>query len=560
MSGKIQQQLAELYPEDAARAAYESLCARMALAQSRIPAAERETLFAPEDVVLITYGGSLREAGQMPLQSLHQFTAAHLKGIISAIHILPFFPYSSDDGFSVKDFYEVDPELGNWEQIHALGQNFRLMFDAVFNHMSAQSEWFLRYLAGDPEFAGLFRSESPDADLSSVTRPRVSPLLTPFERPNGETVHVWTTFSADQVDFDARDPHTLLRLIDILLFYVENGASMIRLDAIAFLWKEAGTRSIHLPQTHLIIQIMRSVLDEVAPHVVIITETNVPHWENIAYWGDGYNEAQMVYNFTLPPLLLHSMIQANSAPLRDWVNTLTSPSERSSFFNFTASHDGIGLRPVEGLLSEEALQGLIDHTLARGGRVSYRHNADGSQSAYELNVTYVDAITDPAESQDMQVRRFMVSQGIMLALAGVPAIYIHSLLGSHNDQGGVAATGHNRSINRARLDRPTLEAELADSSSFRSQIFSALTRLIALRRQQAAFHPNSAQQALDVHNPAVFALLRGTEEAGILALFNLSGKAQSIHTPQSGVDLISGESYSGQISLAPYQIIWLTLS
>jgi len=557
MTSRIRELLARLYPAEQAEPAYAALLKRMDAAREHVQRVEDRDLFSERDVVLITYGDSVRQPGERPLQTLHRFANERLKGVIPTIHILPFFPYSSDDGFSVQDFYQVNPELGTWQDVQAVGEDFTLMFDAVFNHMSVQSEWFRAFLAGDPAYAGLFRTEAPETDLSMVMRPRVSPLLTPFQRPNGETIHVWTTFSDDQVDFDARYPATLLRLVDVLLYYIERGAAIVRLDAIAFLWKEAGTPSVHLEQTHLIIQLMRAVLDAVAPQVILITETNVPHKENISYWGDGHNEAQMVYNFTLPPLLFHTMVAGDAARLREWVNSLDTPSDRVTFFNFTASHDGIGVRPVEGILTPEELQALIEHVHRRGGLVSYRANADGSKSAYELNITYVDAVTDPAEPLELQVKQFVLTQGVALALAGTPAIYIHSLVGSHDNLEGVRETGRNRTINRAKLAYPELDAELNDPQSFRSQVYRALTELIRQRVSQPAFHPNAHQEALDLGSPAVFALLRGAGAERILAVYNLSGQPQTVPLPFAGHDLLSGQDVRGAATLAAYQMLWI---
>jgi glucosylglycerate phosphorylase len=563
MSEIIREYLSRLYTPEQVGSTYRRLQEIIERRSENLPEVSGDEPFSERDVILITYGNSLRRPDEMPLQTLHRFARGRLSGVISAVHILPFFPYSSDDGFSVQDFYTVDPALGDWDDIERLGGDFDLMFDAVFNHMSAQSDWFRAFLDGDPLYAGLFRTEAPDADLSAVVRPRMHPLLTPFARSDGSSVHVWTTFSADQVDFDARAPETLLRLVDILLFYVEKRARIIRLDAIAYLWKEVGTSCIHLEETHIVIRLMRAVLDMVAPGVLLITETNVPHDENISYFGDGYNEAQMVYNFTLPPLLFHTMLAGRVDKLRAWANTLATPSEQTAFFNFTASHDGIGVRPVEGILTGDELQALIDHTEARGGRVSYRHNNDGTQTPYELNISYVDAMAGPEEPVDMQVKRFMVSQAIALTLAGVPAIYIHSLLGSHNNIEGMLATGHNRTINRARLDYDAIEQALQDRETFRAQVFTRYTDLIRYRIGHTAFHPGAEQRALDVGSEAVFALLRTPAGDGerILGLFNVTNQPQAVDlracVQGSATDLISGVVLADQPTLAPYQVCWL---
>ncbi len=339
--------------------------------------------------------------------------------------------------------------------------------------------------------------------------PATLPLLTDVETAAGPR-RVWTTFSTDQVDLNYAEPEVLLEVIDTLLFYVAQGAEFIRLDAIAFIWKESGTTCIHLPQTHEIIRLMRSVMDLVAPHVAIITETNVPHDENISYFGNGFDEAQMVYNFSLPPLTLFTFQTGNAEVLSKWARTLTLPSAETTFFNFLASHDGIGLTPARGLLTEREVQSMAERVEAVGGFVSYKTNPDGSKSAYELNVNFLDALRDPQNRQeaiDFEVKRFIASQAIMLALRGVPGIYFHSLFGSRNWQKGVEQTGRKRSINREKLHARVLKADLADQESLRHQIFSNYCSLLNARRAEPAFHPNGGQDVLDI-DPAVFALWR----------------------------------------------------
>jgi sucrose phosphorylase len=554
MTDKIRAYLRQLYTPEQAENTYSAVMTRISTTPK--PDSGRKMAYTERDVLLITYGDSLNNPPHAPFRVLHQFAVDRLKPLFSGIHILPFYPYSSDDGFSVIDFYAVNPSLGGWDDVRALGADFDLMFDGVFNHMSAKSDWFRQFLADNPDYAGLFMTESPSTDLSMVTRPRTSPLLTPFIKPNGDTVHLWTTFSADQIDFDPRTPNTVLRLIDVLLFYVQQGATYIRLDAIAFLWKQVGTTSLHLPQTHIIIQLMRAVLDEIAPHVVIITETNVPHTENISYWGDGHNEAQMVYNFTLPPLLFYSLTVGQPEKLRGWINSLRTPSDKTTFFNFTASHDGIGVRPVEGMLSPDEVNLLADVVIARGGRVSYRTKPDGSQSPYELNITYVDAIRNPDHPHELQVKKFILSQAVMLTLAGVPAVYIHSLLGSTNDIDGMTRTEQNRTINRAKLELTRLNIELDAPNTLRHDIFNAYRHLLTTRRNIPAFHPNMPQTALDMGDDAILAIQRGDT---LLALFNFSDQPRTLSRPVSGYDHLTGDIIAEKTVLSPYEVLWVGL-
>jgi sucrose phosphorylase len=483
------------------------------------------------------------------------------------------FPPSSDDGFSVIDYRAVNPAFGSWNDVSDLGRSFRLMFDAVINHVSVHHEWFLAFLKDDPKYQDYFIVVDGNPDLSQVVRPRTLPLLTKFETPSGPR-QVWTTFSADQVDLNFQNPDVLLEIIDTLLFYVAKGAQLIRLDAIAYLWKEIGTSCIHLPQTHRIIRLFRSVLDVVAPYVLLITETNVPHSDNISYFGNGRDEAQMVYNFALPPLTLHTFYTGNSRVLSDWAAGLKLPSDRTTFFNFLASHDGIGVNPARGILSDSEIDRMIERTVQHGGLVSYKNDSSGVQTPYELNINYFDALSNPgaAEPLNLQVDRFMAAQAIMLALVGVPGIYFHSLFGSRSWREGVDLTGRNRTINRQKFDRAIFESELTDESSLRCQVFDRYAQLLRARSASSAFHPHGEQRVLD-YGEAIFALLRLSSDASerVLCLHNISDQPQKVKIESKEIfglfgviNLITNDfidsGLNSRVVLKPYEILWLRIS
>ena len=515
------------------------------------------------DAMLITYGDQVQAPGEKPLRTLAAFCEANLLDIVSGIHILPFYPWTSDDGFSVLDYRAVDPRLGDWPDIAALNTHFRLMFDGVINHISAHSAWFQGFLRDDPRYREFFISVEGSPDLAQVVRPRALPLLTPFQTPSGEK-QVWTTFSADQVDLNYQNPGVLLEILDILLMYAARGADFIRLDAIAYLWKQIGTTCLHLPHTHRVIQLLRAALDEVAPRVQLITETNVPHAENLSYFGDGTNEAQLVYNFALPPLILHTFQTGDARILSDWARSLALPSDRTTFFNVLASHDGIGINPARGLLSDVEITALVNRAIEHGGLVSYKNNPDGSTSPYELNINYFDALSNPDsllgghpnfETLDLQVSRFMAAQACMLALLGVPGIYFHSLFGSRGWRAGVEQSGMNRTINRQKCSLEELQPELADQNSVRSKVFSRYRQLLSLRRSSPAFHPHGTQSILDVH-PSVFALERIAPggKSHMICMHNVSEMRVTFTYPQAG----AFQNLTGaEMTLEPYQILWM---
>ena len=514
-----------------------------------------------KDVLLITYGDTFTKRGVVPLKVLRRFYREYLRGVFELVHVLPFHPYSSDDGFSVIDYFAVRDDLGSWSDIGDLAEDCRIMADAVINHISSRSEWFTKFLDGAPEFADYFIECDPDTDVSAVVRPRTSPLLTRFEDREGGVHHIWTTFSADQVDLNFRNPDVLVAIIDVLFFIISKGARLLRLDAVTFLWKEIGTSSTNLPETHVLIKILRHAIGVFCKDVVVVTETNVPHRENIAYFGDGHDEAHMVYNFALPPLMAYSFIVGDGRRLSEWAGQLSTPSDQVCFLNFSASHDGVGVRPVEEILTDKELRHLVDAAIAANGLVSSRTLADGGEHPYELNCTFLDLISKDSDEISLTVARFIAAQAIVLVMPGVPAIYIQSLLGTRNDLQRVAQTGRARSINRSQHDFSDIAGKLSDDSSLESRIFSALTFLITVRRGQTAFNPYASFHVLELGRQ-VFAIRRGDTGAGdsISCIVNLAAEhvAISVDDETAGTDLLSGNVLDvGQHELSPYAVRWL---
>ena len=532
------------------------------------PRAPGNRLWSSGDAMVITYGNSFVDGAHKPLDLLNDFLRRYQKGCINSVHILPFFPFTSDDGFAVTDYRAVNPTLGNWADIRRISSEFKLMSDLVLNHVSSQSTWFNDYLQGHSPYDQFFFEADPDADLSQVVRPRTSPLLRQVETAHGER-HVWCTFSHDQVDLDFSNPEVLLEFLRIMRLHIDNGVQIIRLDAVAFIWKELGTSCIHLPQTHAIVKLMRVLCDFAVEPLVLLTETNVPNAENLSYFGNR-NEAHAIYNFSLPPLLLHAMMSGTASYLHRWQSAMPPAQLGCAYLNFTASHDGIGMRGGEGILPVEERDKIIGAVKDFGGLVSMRALPDGGEAPYELNITFFDAMKGTFAGRDAwQLDRFVCSQTIPMAMEGIPAFYVHSLLGTSNDHAGVEKTGVNRAINRHRWDYPAVRALLDDPLSIHAQVLARLKERIDIRCAQPAFHPNATQFTLHL-DERVFGLWRQSldRDQSIFALHNVS--SDTVHlSPHSinliegseWVDLLSGEAIAASgadIALGPYQCRWIS--
>ena len=525
-------------------------------------------LWSERDTVLITYGDTLLNPDEKPLRTLQTFLNEHVGETVSTVHVLPFCPYSSDDGFAVIDYCEVNPNLGTWDDLTEISQTYSLMADLVINHVSSESQWFRNYCGGKNPGSQYFVEATVDDDLSQVVRPRATPLLRPTSTPSGMK-HVWCTFSHDQIDLNFRNPDVLIEFVKIVRLYLERGVRLLRLDAVGFLWKEPGTTSLHLPQTHEVVRLLRTLLDYFAPGSILLTETNVPNHENLSYFGNR-NEAHLIYNFSLAPLLVHALITGNSSYLKRWMMSMPPAPVGCTYLNFTASHDGIGMRPAEGLLSDEEQFQMVETIHRFGGRISTRRATDGTEQVYELNISLFDALKGTVAGEDhLQVDRFLCSQTVMMAVEGMPAFYIHSLLATPNDLGGVERTGHNRSINRHRWCYAELEEKLSDPESDHSLVFNELTRRLAIRQRQLAFHPNATQFTLQLAEP-YFAFWRQSADRSqsIFAVHNMTAEQQELRLADLNlisldrwVDPISQLEFpdlSATIEVEPYQCLWIT--
>lgn len=569
---KLNQQLASIYQDIKLAVTVEELSEKlislMRLDKTCYAPVAAQNKWSEQDIILITYADSLLEADKKPLVTLHHFIDKYLGKSINSVHILPFFPYSSDDGFSVIDYSSVNESFGDWKDIQAIAKDRRLMSDLVINHCSSRSAWFQNFIKGEGVGHDFFYTASPDDDLSKVVRPRTSALLNEVQTGKG-LQHVWCTFSHDQVDFDFRNPVVLENFVTIIRQYLDMGVRIFRLDAVAFLWKKAASECINLPETHTIIRLLRTLIEHAQTDAIIITETNIPNVQNLTYFGNA-NEAHAIYNFALPPLLVHTLVSGDCQHLKRWLMSMPPAQNGTCYFNFIASHDGIGLRPVEGLLSDQELNRLAVTLEGFGGKTSWRTTDQGQQKPYEINIALYDALQGTFEGEDkLGFYRFICAHSIMLGLEGIPGIYIHSLLGTTNDYEKLENTQHNRAINRHRWDYNALEEKLSGHPDHHKDVLSSLKNLMNIRIKQKAFHPNATQFTLHL-KAQLFGFWRQSQDRAqsIFCISNVSKNTLELSLSElnliiteSWYELITGAKIAPSqetVSLLPYQTLWIS--
>ena len=572
LKNKLIQQLSTIYKDVSLEQSFDQIAQAlidiMGLSSKVTEIKPFTNYWSEEDIILITYGDSILKNGEPPLQTLKNFLDNNIENTINSVHILPFFPYCSDDGFAVIDYSSVNESLGTWQDIEEISEAYHLMSDLVINHCSSRSAWFDNFIKGEGLGSDFFFTALPDDNLSDVVRPRTSPLLKEVDTGKGKQF-VWCTFSHDQVDFDFRNPEVLKAFASIIRQYLDMGVKIFRLDAIAFLWKVVGTQSINLPQTHEVVRLLRTLIESTESNPIIITETNIPNTQNLTYFGNA-NEAHGIYNFSLPPLLLNTLLTGNCLYLKRWLMSMPPSQDGTMYFNFIASHDGIGLRPAEGLLSERELDNLISTVESFGGKISWRTTDDGIQKAYEMNISLYDAMQGTIEGKDQwNFERFICAHTIMFGLEGIPGIYIHSLLGTQNDYQKLSNTHHNRSINRRRWQENDLEEALNNKDLHHGKVLSTLKSLLNIRIKQPAFHPNATQFTLHL-GLQLFGFWRQSHDRkqSIFCVSNITNQPMTL--PLSELNLIITEYWielisktvitelSEEIILAPYQTVWIS--
>ena len=434
-------------------------------------------------VQLIAYvdrlsGGTLRD-----LQAL---LTGPLAGAFGAVHLLPFFfPIDgADAGFDPIDHTQVDPQLGTWADVKALTEQIEVMGDVIVNHVSAKSPQFLDYSArGDASpHAGLFLTletvfpqGASEAELRAVYRPRPGSPLTTVTLASGESKTLWTTFTPQQLDIDVRHPQGRSYLDGIVRSFADNGIHLVRLDAVGYAIKKAGTSCFMLPETF-------DFIDEFAARakalgIEVLVEIHSYHRRQI----EVARRVDWVYDFALPPLLLHALFFKTAAPLKAWI--AIRPNNALTVLD---THDGIGIIDIgadpqdregqPGLVPPAELDQLVEtiHINSAGQSRQATGAAASNLDLYQVNCTFYDAL---ARSD----RAYLIARAVQFFLPGVPQVYYVGLLAGEKDMALLARTAVGRDINRHRYSRAEIDAALT------RPVVQDLLALIRLRNRHPAF-------------------------------------------------------------------------
>ncbi len=526
---------------------------------------KKKKSISEKTTLVICYGDSVYSEKKKSIRVFQSFFQKKLKNYFNTIHFLPFYPSSSDSGFAVKDHYKVDNKLGNWLDIKSISKSTNVMADMVINHSSARGLWFKNFLKKKEPGKDYFLTVDNKFDTSKVIRPRDHTLLKKIKIFN-QSDYLWRTFSPDQIDLNFRNPSVLIQFIKIMIHLINNGVTIFRLDAIAYLWKENGTKCINLKQTHEIIKLLRNIINLLNIQTTIITETNLPENENLSYFGKN-DEANWIYNFSLPPLLIHAFLFENSSYLNKWSKNLPNTKNDNCYLNFIASHDGIGIRPTEGLLNKKTLNNFLNRLKKNGSKFSYRKVQNKAKKVYEANITVFDALkkSDYDIKGKFYLERYISCHAIMISFEGIPAIYFNSIFGTSNDEAKYIITGNNRDVNRYRWNFKNITNKLKNNKSKQNIFYQNICNLLNIRRKQKAFHPNALRINLNF-GKKVYAFKRVSidKKQTILCITNLSSKIQKTEISQKYLKMKNLINSKIQIEdrkflvLRPFETIWLS--
>jgi len=451
------------------------------------------------EVQLITY---VDRFGGKTLPELQDLLTGPLKGAVGGVHLLPFFYKidGADAGFDPIDHTRVDDRLGNWSDIKRLTSTADVMADVIVNHMSSESPQFLDYSqkGSDSEYEGLFLTMesvfpkgASEQDLLTVYRPRPGMPFTVTTLANGERRLLWTTFTPQQIDIDVHTPAGKAYLESILQKLSQSGVTMVRLDAVGYAIKKAGTNCFMMPETFEFIKAFAQRGRELGLEVLVEIHSYYKRQMEIA------KQVDWVYDFALPPLVLHALEFGRSQPLRAWLD-----QRPNNAITVLDTHDGIGIIDIgadasdrvnnPGLVPPAELDELVERMHANSNNQSRQATgaAASNLDLYQVNCTFFDAM-------GRNEAAYLVGRAIQFFVPGIPQVYYVGLLAGENDMDLLAQTKVGRDINRHYYSRDEV------SQAIQKPVVARLLDLIRLRNEHPAFngvfrHAASAEHTMSL--------------------------------------------------------------
>jgi amylosucrase len=528
---------------------------------------------------------------------------------VNMLHIMPMMKCpegASDGGYAISDFKDIDKRFGTLKDLRALSQYMRkremlLTLDVVVNHTSDQHEWARKAIAGDPVYRDYYYT-FPDRDVPDMfeeTMPEVFPETAPGNFVWNEEASRWfmSVFNEYQWDLNYSNPAVFIEMIDVILFWANQGADIIRLDAVAFLWKKIGTTSQNEHEAHLILQLMKDCCQVTAPGVLFIAEAIVTPTEIIKYFGEDAviaKECEIAYNATFMALLWDAVATKNARLLNQGVKSLPNKLNRATWLNYVRCHDDIGFGfddadiiaagydpyPHRRFLLDY-YTGRFDDSEARGlpFGVNFK-TGDGRVSGSLAALAGLQAAIEKNDQQrtDDAIKIILLLHGMILSFGGIPLLYYGDEIGTLNDDSYLL--DENKANDTRWVHRPAIDWDKAEQryrhGTVEQRIFSGLQKMIASRKSIAAFADFNNRELLDVENDYLFAFFRTNpddDRNGVLVVGNFNDSPQYLQLNELGhrftfpfthlKDMLSGESpavFNDQLVIPPYRFYWLVQS
>jgi len=610
----------------------EQFCELIAEAQNRFPVDNtiEEWGWSQRQVALICYGDHIRsrDPHKTPLQALGEFCRQQFQEEVFSqltVHLLPIYqsPYK-DGGFDIADPFAVNPAMGNWDDVRSIRQDFQVAVDFVANHLSIASEWFERYMHDDPLYKNFFIGfDDQDAVrhfereyLPKIYRPRPHNPLIAVTKPDGSTRWVYMTFSDHQADVNYSNPFVFLKMLEVLLFYILQGVSMVRLDAIPYLWKEWGTACAHHPKTHALMQLLRLANDLLNPAVKLLAESMEPLADSMRYLSTEQEaKAHLAYNFVPCGVIPHSLFTENASIFQRNLQNFLPPGKGVNWAVVCGlTHDGSSINPCrapksvagEAVLDEEQIDAIAQYYAEHGYREIEVRSALGPNNPQYIPSDYIQMFTDTHHEKprfvnyktivdeqgqthkivyeaistyaslfDQDPAKIVAALGMALALPGIPFTYFTLPFAGLNDFVYYLQTANPRELNRGRVFLEDVMQNLVDQESLTHKVFSVYKKLLRLRVSYPAFHPDGALIPLPADNKTIISFLRASVDKTqyILIVQNVSSAKQEIDIVLAGdipvtvnvcLDLMSGQSlpvenHTLHLELQPFAIKWFEL-